>query len=122
MPPLRRSAPPGGAEQEADAGDDRERRVGPALERILDRLAERVGDIAERIDRLAPDLIEIQLPRLDVPDLTPVEFIVSSQVTGSTTFRQIEGNAVTGESLTAARSPSDGTAYVGTLGGLVAFR
>src|SRR5690349_5210912 len=48
-----RSAPPSGAEQEANTGNHRQRRVRPALQGIVNRLAEGVGYIAECVDGLA---------------------------------------------------------------------
>src|SRR3954453_3706068 len=50
--PFWGSALPGRAEQEADTGGDGERGVRPALQRVIDRIAERVGHIAEGVDRL----------------------------------------------------------------------
>jgi hypothetical protein len=72
---------------------------------------------APRIDRLAPDLIEIQLPRVDVPHLATVDIVINSPVTGTTTFSQVEAVARVDESLAAARNPTNGAAYVGTLTG-----
>src|SRR5436305_582171 len=45
-------APPGRAEQEADPRHHRQGRIGTLFQRVLDRIPERVGNVAERVHGL----------------------------------------------------------------------
>src|SRR5262245_52364908 len=70
-------SPPSRAEQEADAGGERERRIGPLLERLVDRVDHIVADLAHGADRFhalvlrvgnhALDIRPRALPRLAAP-------------------------------------------------------
>src|ERR1700724_980156 len=52
--------PPCGAEQKSQSERERERRIGPVLERLVDRAGQVVADLADRIDRVASAVFHVR--------------------------------------------------------------